>query len=206
MSDDVNRGPRGYWRTYREFVPPEPTPPSPPPGPMPWLFGTPPQAPSNPPLIDYFGKWKKFEPNEKPSQPPFPNLGPGPKTRNDGYPWWVDPSTVPISLNSPSVPPFPSRPQGPSSRTDPPDGAPTNWLLSYYDQNRGTQPSPINSAPGDSASGAAPSDNAGGLLGMLYATARQGAPNPDRGFDPNPQGPSQQETPEWRLGRRTYRA
>jgi len=147
-----------------------------------------------------------------PSKPQtLPDSAPWSKPVIDGYPSWVDPPTL-RTLPSPApepwnLPPL-LRPQGPGSSSDPSEGAPKNWLLSYHDRNGDDRRRPINSAPAGigPATGEAPAESAGGLLGILYEMMRQSEPpKPDAGFDSNPQDTSQRAPPERRLGRRTYR-
>jgi len=164
-------------------------------------------------------EFKKWTPGTYPALP-GPPIGP--------KPWWLDPSTpqtlpdpppgsYPYWVNPPTPPALPPPPHdvAPPKHTNSlvtenlsgrAEGAPTNWLLSSYDQNGDDRHRPINSVPGiGPATGAAPAESAGGLLGMLYDKMGQSKPDLDGGFDPNPQVVSQQGLPERRLGRRTYR-
>ena len=129
-----------------------------------------------------------------------------PPTLPDLYPWWVDPRMIPTPTSpapGPRMPSLAPPPQGQTSVTDPPQGAPGNWLLSDYEQNGDNQRHPINAVP--AGIGTAPAERPGGLLGMLYEVMRQREPEPDGNFDPNPPDALPQALPERRLGRRTYR-
>ena len=149
--------------------------------------------------------WEEWIP---PTPPTLPNPALRPQPAIDGYPWWVDPWTLPRSpdlVPVPSEPPLPAPPRGPNSFTDPLGDTQRSWLQSYG-QNVVSQRGPINPAPEFPANGALPAEGSGGLLGILYEMMRQSEPKPDGGVDPNPQNTSHQASPERRLGRRTYRA
>ena len=143
----------------------------------------------------------RFEPPEYPDIQFLPS---GVKPTVDGYPWWVDP---PGFLNPPPAPELPPFQLGPTDFAERSEGRPTNWLLSYYDQNRSNLESPLNIAPAiASADSAGPRADSRGLLGALYAMAQRASPQPDHGFVSDMQDTPEQELPERRLGRRTYRA
>ncbi len=134
---------------------------------------------------------------------------PMPPSSGPRLPWWVDPRLLPTGPNltpTPSLPPQPTPSQVPMSLINPSEAAP-NQPLPHYGQNGHGQYGPIDSAPtAGPVSGATPAEIPGGLLGMLYAMIQQSEPKQDAGPNSSPLGASQQATPEWRLGRRTYRA
>ena len=140
-----------------------------------------------------------------PSGPKLQNLPSGKQPTIDGYPWWIDPTFLNPPV-APAQPPIPPLPPGPSDFAGRSEDAPTNWLLSYYEQNRDRLHAPTNSATAGigAPSGVAPPDNAG-LLWLLQALRQQAAPAPDRDSDSASPDDTQQELPERRLGRRTCR-
>jgi hypothetical protein len=159
--------------------------------------------------LDPFGGWT---PPPLPDWPP--QTEPGPQTPRPAplikdHPWWVDPYGIPMlpqPMPAPLKIPLPPL-EGPRSSIDPSQDAPTNWLLSYYDQNRSNLESPASITPAivDAASAGQGADSRG-LLGALYAMAQQASPQPDHAFDSATRDTLEQELPERRLGRRTYRA
>ena len=172
-------------------------------------------------------RWRELEEFKRWTPPTYPTL-PGPPLGSK--PWWLDPSTsqtlpdpppgsYPYWVNPPSSPTLPP----PSHEVDPPkdpnspitenqpgraENAPTNWLLSYFHQNRDGQRGPINSAPAriDPATDAAPAESRDRLLGMFYEMMRQRLPKQELELVSNQQDPPEQAPPERRLGRRTCRA
>jgi hypothetical protein len=163
---------------------------------------------------------KKIDPNDPLggwTPPPLPDWPPQAEPRAQtpwptpvfpGHPWWVDPRGIP-SLPYPAPGPsrFPLPPtEGPGFSMDPSQGAPANWLLSYYDQNKSNLESQDSTAPAITGTASGPQVDSRGLLGALYAMAQRASPQPDHGFVSDMQDTPEQELPERRLGRRTYRA